>query len=209
MCRTLHLVFLLVILFFSQTESQQHCQKDSLCNGADGTVLQNGLTASGDIQRQTVAGNRQVLDGPDSKISLELTSAVSGIVKNRQDGRATVNDGSVGSDGNDGNDGGDGNEKPKSRVEDDGSDNDAEKCVDFDASTFGRDNASIFVIEARGRVGNHLMAYTLIKAFQAKLNIQVIRMLITVFFRIQIRKHNFSKFLGRGPLWGGGPGVWG
>jgi len=47
------------------------------------------------------------------------------------------------------------------------------KCVDFDATTFGKDNSSIFVIRAEGRVGNHLMAYTLIKAFQAKLKIQV------------------------------------
>ena len=48
------------------------------------------------------------------------------------------------------------------------------KCVNFNHETFGKDNASIFVIEAKGRIGNHLMAYTLIKAFEAKLNIQVI-----------------------------------
>ena len=47
------------------------------------------------------------------------------------------------------------------------------KCVNFNHETFGKDNASIFVIEAKGRIGNHLMAYTLIKAFEAKLNIQV------------------------------------
>ena len=64
----------------------------------------------------------------------------------------------------------------KSTSQSDASENDAEKCVNFDTSTFGRENASIFVIEARGRVGNHLMAYTLIKAFQAKLKIQVCKL---------------------------------
>jgi hypothetical protein len=47
------------------------------------------------------------------------------------------------------------------------------KCKMFDLTTFGKDNSSIFVIEAKGRIGNHLMAYTIIKALEAKLKIQV------------------------------------
>jgi hypothetical protein len=56
---------------------------------------------------------------------------------------------------------------------DSSSDDNSPKCHNFDPTTFGKDNASIFIIEAKGRIGNHLMAYTLIKGFQAKLNIQV------------------------------------
>ena len=48
------------------------------------------------------------------------------------------------------------------------------KCHNFDPTTFGKDNSSIFVIEAKGRIGNHLMAYTIIKALEAKLKIRVI-----------------------------------
>ncbi len=58
---------------------------------------------------------------------------------------------------------------------------DLPKCHDFDPTTFGKDNSSIFIIEARGRIGNHLMAYTLIKGFQAKLNIQVLLIFNVVF----------------------------
>jgi len=47
------------------------------------------------------------------------------------------------------------------------------KCKMFDLTTFGKDNSSIFVIEAKGRIGNHLMAFTIIKALEAKLKIQV------------------------------------
>ena len=68
---------------------------------------------------------------------------------------------------------------------------DLPKCHDFDPTTFGKDNSSIFIIEAKGRIGNHLMAYTLIKGFQAKLNIQVL--LIVFKKNVQLKKIWFRK----------------
>ena len=47
-----------------------------------------------------------------------------------------------------------------------------EKTCCIDLTNFGPKNASIFVIEAKGRLGNHLIAYTLIQALAKNLHIQ-------------------------------------
>ncbi len=39
-------------------------------------------------------------------------------------------------------------------------------CIHFDTSTFSKDNASIVVLQARGRLGNHLMAYTVLNSLR-------------------------------------------
>lgn len=46
-------------------------------------------------------------------------------------------------------------------------------CRNFDLSTLTKHSPSIFLAEAKGRLGNHLMAYTIIKALEATLGIQV------------------------------------
>ena len=47
-----------------------------------------------------------------------------------------------------------------------------ESCQHFNINNFGSKNASVFVIESKGRLGNHLITYTIIQALQKKLNIQ-------------------------------------
>lgn len=42
-------------------------------------------------------------------------------------------------------------------------------CITINDATFGPQNASIIVIEAKGRLGNHLIAFTLVKALAKKL----------------------------------------
>ena len=45
-------------------------------------------------------------------------------------------------------------------------------CQNFQKSKFTSENASLFIIEAKGRLGNHLIGYTVIKALNKTLNIQ-------------------------------------
>ena len=161
MFRTSHHIFLLVIFALLQTDcsESQHCQKDSLCD-EETTLLQNDLLSEAEAGYQ-----EDLTDQGGLTLNDEAKAAVDDSVEILdQDVSGKVDDVDVDSGGE------------KSTSQSDASENDAEKCVNFDASTFGRENASIFVIEARGRVGNHLMAYTLIKAFQAKLKIQVCRL---------------------------------
>lgn len=39
-------------------------------------------------------------------------------------------------------------------------------CTNFDVTKFTKENASIIVLEARGRLGNHLMAFTVLNSLQ-------------------------------------------
>ena len=43
------------------------------------------------------------------------------------------------------------------------------KC--FEVETFGPDSPSLFVVNAQGRLGNHLMAYAIVHALAFKLDI--------------------------------------
>ncbi len=46
-----------------------------------------------------------------------------------------------------------------------------QKCEVFDRSKFGANNASIFVVEAKGRLGNHLIAYAMVIALAKEMGV--------------------------------------
>ncbi len=54
-------------------------------------------------------------------------------------------------------------------------------CVPFDKkSLFANDSRSVFVIEANGRLGNHLIAYTLVQALAKTLDVRAFILTETV-----------------------------
>ena len=100
-------------------------------------------------------------------------------------------------------------ENDAKETQNDGS-NMRQKCINLDETTFGKDNSSIFLIEAKGRVGNHLMAYTLIKAFEARLNIKVEWDISSVWPDLEKFRHfgyflvfgkNLAGYYSKGKLW--------
>ena len=54
--------------------------------------------------------------------------------------------------------------------------------MNFKDTNFGPESPSMFIIEARGRLGNHLMAFTTIMALQKAIGIQAYFMFTSFFF---------------------------
>ena len=46
------------------------------------------------------------------------------------------------------------------------------ECINFEEQHFGHQNASVFVIEAHGRLGNHIIAYSVIRSLEKTLGVQ-------------------------------------
>lgn len=81
-------------------------------------------------------------------------------------------------------------------VHSDGVEQQISDCINFDKSTFSKDNASIVVLEARGRLGNHLMAYTVLNSLRDEFKARAYIFedtfdLVSKYFRVSSPKHIF------------------